>query len=372
MTDVRSECGEASGAARVAPAARIPVPPDFDFSWAVRFLAARAVPALEAVSPAEYRRVVRLDTVPSSAGPPAPVALAVRYVAPRAGHGARLEAVAAPRLPAAVLRRAVTRMFDLDADLAAFGAVAARDPLLGPVVAANPPGVRLPQLLDPFEALVRAILGQQVSVAAASTMTDRVVRLLGEPAPRLSLGGAAEPDHRAFPHPAAVAAAGAAALRALGITRAKSAALAGVALAIADGVVVWDRLRAAPAAEAERALVALPGVGPWTASYVRLRALGDRDAFPAADLGVLKALAARGVPRAGVMAAAERWRPWRGYATLHLWQSLEPAAQPPRADRPSAATFRSATRARPPDSQVLPVSDGALHLGKAERRVRPV
>ena len=89
-----------------------------------------------------------------------------------------------------------------------------------------------------------------------------------------------------------------------------------------DGHVRWDALRALPPDEAQRALDALPGVGPWTASYVRMRALGDRDAFPAADLGVIKAMAAAGVDRRAIAGVAERWRPWRGYATLHLWASL--------------------------------------------------
>jgi 3-methyladenine DNA glycosylase/8-oxoguanine DNA glycosylase len=319
----------ARGAESAAAPLHLPAPPAFDFAWTVGFLAARAVPALETVSGAEYRRVVRLDAVRPGSDPAPPVLLAVRWVAPGPGAGAALEVDAWPPLPPALARRAVVRMLDLDADLAAFGAVAARDPLLGPVVAANPAGIRLPQLLDPFEALVRAILGQQVSVAAASTMTDRVVRLLGEPVPRPPDEGVVAPAYRAFPTAAALAGAGAGPLRALGITGAKSAALAAAARAVADGRVAWDDLRAAPAADAERALVALPGVGPWTASYLRLRALGDRDAFPAADLGVLKALAARGVSGPDVVAAAERWRPWRGYATLHLWQSLGPAVPRP-------------------------------------------
>ena len=86
-----------------------------------------------------------------------------------------------------------------------------------------------------------------------------------------------------------------------------------------------ERLRHVPADEAQAALEDLPGIGPWTASYVRMRALGDRDAFPGADLGVIKALDAVGVARRSIAETAERWRPWRGYATLHLWASLHTA-----------------------------------------------
>ena len=98
--------------------------------------------------------------------------------------------------------------------------------------------------------------------------------------------------------------------------------MAGVARQIADGALDLEGLRHASADDAQAALEALPGIGPWTASYVRMRALGDRDAFPGADLGVIKALAAAGVERRGIVTAAEAWRPWRGYATLHLWASL--------------------------------------------------
>jgi 3-methyladenine DNA glycosylase/8-oxoguanine DNA glycosylase len=119
-----------------------------------------------------------------------------------------------------------------------------------------------------------------------------------------------------------VADAGEARLRTLGLTRARAATMSGVARRIADGELHLDRLRHAAPDEAQAALEALPGIGPWTASYVRMRALGDRDAFPSGDLGVIKALAALGVGRTSIIDAAEPWRPWRGYATLHLWSSL--------------------------------------------------
>src|SRR6185295_3474566 len=163
----------------------------------------------------------------------------------------------------------------------------------------------------------RAILGQQVSVAGASTITDRLVRLFSRP-----IAGAKSSGFFAFPAPGDLAEAGAERLRTLGLTGARAATLAGAARRIADGGLDLERLRDAAPEEAQAALEDLPGIGPWTASYVRMRALGDRDAFPGADLGVIKALDAFGVTRRSITEVAERWRPWRGYATLHLWASL--------------------------------------------------
>jgi AraC family transcriptional regulator, regulatory protein of adaptative response / DNA-3-methyladenine glycosylase II len=240
---------------------KLPAPPDFDFAWTLGFLAARVVPSLEGVENGEYRRSLRVDG--------RPVALAVRFLP------GELTVRSSPRLPPGELRRLVTRMFDLDVDLGAFHALASGDPLLRDLVATRP-WIRLPQYLDPFEGTVRAILGQQVSLAAASTMVDRLVRRVGDPAPDSFL---------ASPRPEAVAALGHQGLLELGLTRAKAASLHGL----------------------------------------RMRTLGDRDAFPAADLGVIKALRAL-LPEPPtplqIAALAESWRPWRAYATLHLWHSL--------------------------------------------------
>jgi 3-methyladenine DNA glycosylase/8-oxoguanine DNA glycosylase len=282
----------------------IPLPDDFDFAWSMQFLAARQVPAIEATAPDGFRRVVRLR-------PEGPVALLLRR------EDRSLFARSAPVLPERRLIEVVRRLFDLDADLPAFRALAGGDPILGPLVAAHPPGLRLPQLLDPFECLVRAILGQQVSVAAATTLTDRLVRLIGSPGP-----AAAGAPELCFPTPVALAEAGAERLRGIGLTRVRAATLHGAAATIASGALDLNALADLSAEEAERALCSLSGVGPWTASYVRMRSVGARDAFPAADLGVIRALERRGVPRAQIAGVAERWRPWRAYATLHLWYSL--------------------------------------------------
>jgi AraC family transcriptional regulator, regulatory protein of adaptative response / DNA-3-methyladenine glycosylase II len=291
---------------------KIPLPPDFDLAWTLEFLAARTVPSMEAVADGVYRRSLR------AGGRVMTLDLRLRK---GRGGAAALEVRTAPVLPDAEVRRLIVRMFDLEADLAAFHAMASADPVLRDIVPRRP-GIRLPQLLDPFEGMVRAVVGQQVSVAGAATVVDRLVRLLGDPAPPLD-----GDQFLAFPSPEAMASAGPEALGAAGLTRAKSAALHGVATAVLDGRIDWERLRAGTAEESHVALVALPGIGPWTASYVRMRTLGDRDAFPASDLGVIKALRPRtpqgdGITVAEITALGERWRPWRGYATLHLWNSL--------------------------------------------------
>lgn len=291
---------------------KIPLPPDFDLGWTLEFLAARTVPSLEAVAEGEYLRSVRVGG--------RPVTLAIRPRKARGG-GLSLEVQAAPALGDAELRRLIVRLFDLDADLTGFRAMAAQDPVLRDLVPLRP-AIRLPQFLDPFEGVARAVLGQQVSLAAAATMLDRIVRLFAEPAPALDGSG-----FLAFPSPTTVAEAGPSALTSIGLTRAKAAALHGIAAAVLDGRLDWDRLRAATAEESHAVMVALPGIGPWTASYVRMRTLGDRDAFPASDLGVIKALRVL-TPQGDritlpeIAALGERWRPWRAYATLHLWNSL--------------------------------------------------
>jgi len=301
---------------------RLRLPEPYDLGWMLGFLADRAAPALECVEPGLLVRVVRLAGVPSvltvrhalGSAPP-------RWLAVEATAAAQAPSGAGPIAgPAsAQLRRLLRRMFDLDTDLGPFHELARRDPLLGPLVARHP-GLRLPQLPEPFEGAVRAIVGQQVSVAAARTVVDRLIRQLGEPV------AAAGRALFAFPRPAAMAAASPERLAALGLTRAKAAALIAVAAATAGGAVDWERLRGAAPEAARAALLALPGIGPWTASYIRMRALGDRDAFPASDLGVVKALAALS-PRtavASISGLAERWRPYRAYAALHLWRSLSP------------------------------------------------
>ncbi len=201
------------------------------------------------------------------------------------------------------------RLLGLDVDPAPADAALGADPLLGPAVRARP-GVRVPGTLDGFELAVRAVVGQQVSVAGARTVLGRLARACG--------------TVPAFPGPEAILAAPDAAF-AMPASRRRT--LRALAAATASGALELDppvRDRAA----AEAALLALPGVGPWTVAYVALRAWRDPDAFQPTDLGVLRglrALGGPGEPRAAA-ALAERWRPWRAHAQMHVWRAAAEVA----------------------------------------------
>jgi len=201
------------------------------------------------------------------------------------------------------------RLFDLDARPAEIGAHLQRDPRLAPHVRARP-GLRLPGAFDPFEAAARAVLGQQISVAAARTIAGRLAARLGTPiaTPHPALT-------RLFPSPAAIAGASAEALATLGVPGRRVATLRAIAAAVTAGRLSLDG-GAEPARLVEE-LTALPGVGRWTAHYLAMRALGWPDAFPEDDLGLRRALG--DVSGAAARAIAEPWRPWRAYGATHLW-----------------------------------------------------
>jgi AraC family transcriptional regulator of adaptative response / DNA-3-methyladenine glycosylase II len=301
------------------------------YAWdgMVAFLAGRAVQGVEEVVDGEYRRAFVV------AGEPGTVAV-------RAGEPGRLVATfrvrRAEAVPGAVAR--LRRLLDLDADPVAIDAHLGRDPALRSLVRAHP-GVRVPGAWEPFEIAVRGILGQQISVAAARTIAGRIAAAVGEP---VGEGGL----RVAFPDPARLARAS---LEGFGLTRTRAAALVALARAVEEHPGLL-----APAATPEETieqLVELPGIGEWTAQYIAMRGLGDPDAFPAADLGLLRA--ARGLGRvrpgpAALRARAERWRPYRAYAAIHLWgMSAEGRARTtgasPRA--PSGRAPRRPRRRRP-------------------------
>lgn len=214
-------------------------------------------------------------------------------------------------VPALVSR--VRRMFDLDAEPQHIARHFAADPQLGPLVARNP-GLRLPTAFAPFEQAVRAIVGQQVTVKAAVTITGRLVTRLGEP---LQFDDAVD-IQRLFPSPQAIAEAN---LDGIGMPGKRVQTLQHFAAQVASGVLRLD-LHDGYSAFVER-LCALPGIGPWTAEYIALRAFGEADAFPASDLGLLKApvWGEGGIDAKRLTARAEAWRPWRAYAAAHLWQN---------------------------------------------------
>ena len=242
-----------------------------------------------------YRRTLRL--------PGGPGIVALRAVGD--GVAAELRLTDPGDAPAALA--ACRQLLDLDAEPERVDAHLAGDPLLAPLVARRP-GLRRPGHPDPTELVTRAILGQQVSVAGARTLATRLVAAHGTPLP--------QPDGaltHLFPDAARLAALPP---ETHAMPRARGAALAATASAIADGTL--DLRRGADPDAARAGLLALPGIGPWTAGYVAMRALGDPDAWLPTDLGVR-----RGLARIGADAGrAERWRPWRSYALMHLWAVL--------------------------------------------------
>lgn len=273
----------------------------YDWDHLLGFLRERAIPGVELVGDAAYRRVVHLG------GHVGEIA-----VTRASGRDALVLSASPSLLPVLMpLVARVRRMFDLDARPELIEAVLRRDRTLAALVAKRP-GLRVPGAIDPFEASVRALLGQQVSVAAATTLAGRFAAQLGA-----AFGGSDGLAQR-FPTAAEVVAAGADRIARIGLPKTRAAAIHTFAREIASGALVLDA-----ACELDRfvaQLVELPGIGPWTAHYLAMRALHVPDAFPATDLGVQKALR-----RAGARAAearAEAWRPYRAYAVMHLWSSL--------------------------------------------------
>ncbi|CAB4959698.1 unannotated protein [freshwater metagenome] len=305
---------------------RLPVREPFDGAGLWRVLDARAVTGLERTGPAgAYVRSLRL---PGGAGV---VELGLRDGGPVVGR-LLLEDAA----DAGAATGLVRRLLDLDADPAAVDLHLTRDPALAPLVAARP-GLRVLGTVDPFELALRAVIGQQVSVAAARTVLGRIVVAHGRALPpgldprqagdgdaggAAAATGAVEPPLRSLPSPAVVAALPD---DALPMPRARAATVRRLAAAVADGTV--DLSGDADPAEVVAGLLALPGIGPWTAGYVAMRALGDRDAFPAGDLVLRRSAAALGLPsEARALAAhAERWSPWRSSAAGHLWAAAADA-----------------------------------------------
>jgi AraC family transcriptional regulator of adaptative response / DNA-3-methyladenine glycosylase II len=287
-------------------AVRLPFRAPFDWPLLLGFLGPRAIPGVENVAGDCYRRTIALDGRHG-----------IVEVRPRDGA---LEAMI--RFPVAGALDAIAgrliRQFDLAADAAAIGTHLIRDPLLAPLVAARP-GLRVPGAWEPFELAVRAILGQQISVAAATVLAGRVAACYGTPL-RLEDGAPPPPGlSHVFPAPADLTGADPGILR---VPRARAATIAGLAAAV---MAEPDLLAPTqPLDDSVARLCRLPGIGLWTAHYVAMRALRAPDAFPAGDLGLRKAAAtADGVPALKVLEArAEAWRPWRAYAAIHLWFSL--------------------------------------------------
>jgi AraC family transcriptional regulator, regulatory protein of adaptative response / DNA-3-methyladenine glycosylase II len=269
-----------------------------DLAGIVDFLAARAVPGVEEVENGTYRRSLVL-----------PHGVGIAELTPSDGYLQATLRLADPRdLSSAVAR--CRRLFDLDADSAAVDEQLATDMALEPLVHAAP-GRRVPGAVDGDELAVRAVLGQQVSVAAARRLAGRLVIAHGKP-----LDAPLGTVTHAFPTAAALAAVDPTTFP-MPVRRQNT--LHELVATLAEGQLGLDP--GADRAEVERALMQIPGVGPWTAGYVRMRALSDPDVFLAGDLGVRQGLVRAGLPDdpVGASTAAAAWRPWRSYAQMHLW-----------------------------------------------------
>ncbi|HKT17102.1 MAG TPA: AlkA N-terminal domain-containing protein [Stellaceae bacterium] len=274
--------------------------PPYDWPAMLGFLGRRAIPGIETVTADAYTRSVALDgaqgVVTVRPGPRNALRATVRF--PKLAS-----------LPAIIAR--LRRVFDLAADPVAIAAHLAQDPVLAPLVKARP-GLRVPGAWDGFELAIRAVLGQQITVAGATRLAGRLVAAHGT---RL-----AQPEGaitHLFPRPRSLATAE---LASLGMPRARAAALSAVAKAALADKHLFDASRGLD--EAVQRLRAINGVGEWTAQYIALRQLREPDAFPAADIGLLRAMA-RGAARspsiAELIERADAWRPWRAYAAQHLW-----------------------------------------------------
>ncbi|SDD53773.1 DNA-3-methyladenine glycosylase 2 family protein [Aquimonas voraii] len=278
--------------------------PPYDFAATLAFLRGRALDGLEQVDASRYAREI---DVGSGAWLQVSAATAVSDALRLELHG----------VPASALREVVQRvrrMFDLDAEPAAIASVLGRDARLAPLLQTRP-GLRLPSGWDGFEIAVRAVIGQQISVAGARTLTQRLLQRCGQPLPEpLRAQGF---SHR-FPRPAELAAAD---LEGLGLTGARQRTLRALAQAVVEGRLDFDPSQ--PLEPFIERCVALPGIGPWTAHYLALRALGHPDAFPSGDLVLQKALPNDGgrLSAAALASRADAWRPWRSYAVIHLWQA---------------------------------------------------
>lgn len=271
----------------------LPFVPPLDWESLAGFLGARAVKGIESVEENRYRRVVRLQR---SAGE--------IDVAPAGDRAALVARVSLPLSTKVEAERRLRSMFDLDAEPERIGRVLSRSPLLRPLIRRHP-GIRVPGCWDPFEIVVRAIVGQQVSVAGARTILGRIVEKARD-------GG-----RPAFPTAAELSGIE---LRGLGMPDRRAGNLRRVSIAVSAGEVSVDG-----GDECRDGLLALPGIGPWTVEYVAMRAFRDPDAFPDGDL-VLKR-AAGNFDAKTLRALAESWRPFRAYAAMLLWRSAgEPNA----------------------------------------------
>jgi AraC family transcriptional regulator of adaptative response / DNA-3-methyladenine glycosylase II len=291
------------GTARALPgrlAFELAYRPPYDWASMLSFLGARAIAGVEDVTPDAYRRTLAI----AQRGAVHIGGIEVRRVPRKAALAVAVSPALARVVPAVLAR--VKHAFDLTCDPAVVAAA------LGGLANGHP-GLRVPGAFDGFELAVRAVVGQQITVRGARTLLGRLVHAFGDAVAPIHADGPA----RLFPAPSCIAGRSPTELTRLGLTGARARSLVALAEAVVNG-----ELELSPGADVDgavRRLQALPGIGPWTAQYVAMRALGWPDAFPANDLVVLKALGETRPARA--LIRSEAWRPWRAYAVLHLWRN---------------------------------------------------
>jgi len=298
--------GHAAGETKAPLEVRLSYRPPFDWTGLLRFFEQRALPGVETVAHGAYHRTLRYG---GSTG-----TISVSHDSARRQVVLRVPAAFATGLPE--IAGHVRRVFDLQADPSGVRDQLAADPRLRPLLKRRP-GLRVPGAWDPFEIAVRAVVGQQVSVAAARTICGRIAERYGDPLP----ANGHRTLTRVFPAPERLANVR---MNGLGLTTRRIATIGGLARAFTNGDIA---IGAADSLEnTVSRLTALPGIGPWTAQYIAMRALGEPDAFPTGDLGLIRAWERQTNAKVGAKdldRAAEAWRPWRAYAALHLWTSLD-------------------------------------------------
>jgi AraC family transcriptional regulator of adaptative response / DNA-3-methyladenine glycosylase II len=285
--------------------------PPFHWDALLAFLAGRVIPGVEAVESGSYRRTISLNGHSGS--------LCVSLEK----SGSALQVLISfpePRWLFLIVER-LRRMFDLGADPSEIAGHLTADRLLARRIEAMP-GLRVPGCWDGFELAVRAVLGQQVSVAGANTLAGRLVRTFGTPI------GASPPLTHLFPSPEVLAEAD---IARIGLPKRRAETICALARAVTEGRIDFSSV--VHVEEFRRHLRELPGIGDWTSQYITMRALGDPDAFPAGDLGLLRGASLSNARE--LTQRAESWRPWRAYAAMYLWQGTDEVLSNGHAERSS-------------------------------------
>jgi AraC family transcriptional regulator, regulatory protein of adaptative response / DNA-3-methyladenine glycosylase II len=301
--------------------------PPYDWKGMLAFLAPRATPGVESVVDGTYRRTISLNGSDGCFEVSLDQASNVLVVRVQFGD---------PRSLFFISER-IRTMFDLNADWAAIVESLRTDAVLTTQVDSGP-GLRVPGSWNGFELATRAILGQQITVKGATVLAGRMVSNFGK---RFSSGNGLT---HLFPTPAVLADAG---LTRIGLTRARAETIQALARAVCDGRIIFESI--VDSGAFLNRLCELPGIGKWTAQYVAMRALGEPDAFPSGDLGLLRAMALES-PRE-LERHAEAWRPWRAYAAMYLWRIASQSAS--HGNKPTSSSTEKGTTGGITSSQHL-------------------